>query len=85
MYGGGGNADDGGAHSDSDHSDAWEHRNVVTDFEDWTDYNSEFLVGLYHTLKDQIAGLGVYILDSCQFSDFVEFCYRHSSGRKPPC
>jgi hypothetical protein len=80
MYGGHG---DDVHHSDSEHSDVYD--NIVTDYEEWSDYNSEFLVGLYHSLKDQIAGLGVYILDACQFADFVEFCYRYSSGRKPPC
>ena len=76
--------DDAHVYSDSEYSDTGE-PHVVTDAEEWSDYNSEFLVTLYHGLKDQIAGMGVYILDACEFSDFVEFCYHFSSGRKPPC
>lgn len=57
----------------------------VTDPEVWSDYHSEFLVTLYHQLKDSIAGMGVYVLDKSQFSDFVDYCFAFSSGRKPPC
>lgn len=58
---------------------------VVEDPEVWQDYNSEFLVTLWHQLQDQVAAMGVYILDKCSFSDFTEFCFKHSTGRQPPC
>jgi hypothetical protein len=58
---------------------------AVTDPEEWMDYNSEFLLTLWHGVQDQVAAMGVYILDSCTIGDFTEFCFRHSSGRKPPC
>lgn len=57
----------------------------VDDPEVWQDYHSEFLVALWHRLKDHVASMGVYVLDAATFSDFTEFCYHHSSGRKPPC
>lgn len=56
-----------------------------TDPEEWQDYHSEFLVAAWHRLKDHIASMGVYVLDSCTFSDFAQFCFERSSGRKPPC
>lgn len=58
---------------------------TVDDPEEWQDYHSEFLVAAWHRLKDHIASMGVYVLDACTFSDFTEFCFRYSSGRKPPC
>lgn len=58
---------------------------VVHDPEEWMDYNAEFLLTLWHQLQDQVAAMGVYILDACTIGDFTEFCHRFSSGRKPPC
>lgn len=58
---------------------------LVTDLEEWQDYHSEELVTLWHALQDRIATLGVYVLDECHISDFTDFCFRYSSGRKPPC
>lgn len=57
---------------------------VVPDAEEWQDYHSEELVTLWHLLQDRIAQMGVYVLDECHISDFTDFCFRHSSGRKPP-
>lgn len=57
----------------------------VTDAEEWQDYHSEELVTLWHVLQDRIASMGVYILDECHISDFTDFCFRLSSGKKPPC
>lgn len=57
----------------------------VDDPEVWFDYNSEFLAAAYHSLQDHIASMGVYVLDACTFPQFVEFCFQHSTGRKPPC
>lgn len=66
-------------------SDAEDHAHLSADAEEWQDYHSEELVGLWHVLQDRIAAMGVYVLDECHISDFTEFCFRHSSGRKPPC
>lgn len=55
------------------------------DAETWQDYHSEFLVAMWHRLKDHAASMGVYVLDAATFHDFAHFCYEHSSGRLPPC
>ena len=55
------------------------------DVEVWTDYMSEELATAYHILKEFIDSQGLPILDACSFHDFVEFCYKFSSGRKPAC
>ena len=55
------------------------------DEEIWFDYMSEEIVTAYHVLQEYIASQGVPLLDNCQFPDFVEFCYRFSSGKKPAC
>lgn len=57
----------------------------VVDPEVWQDYHSEELVTLWHQLVDTISSMGVYVLDRCSFSDFAQFCFERSSGRKPPC
>jgi len=56
---------------------------VEDDPEIWFDYLSEEIVTAYHVLQEFIASQGLPLLDNCQFPDFVEFCYRFSSGRKP--
>jgi hypothetical protein len=63
--------------------DIVEYEQYEDDVEIWTDYMSEELVTAYHVLKEFIDSQGVPILDNCSFHDFVEFCYRFSSGRKP--
>jgi len=63
--------------------DIVEYDQYEDDVEIWTDYMSEELVTAYHVLKEFIDSQGVPILDNCSFHDFVEFCYRFSSGRKP--
>jgi len=65
--------------------DIVEYEQYEDDVEIWTDYMSEELVTAYHVLKEFIDSQGVPILDNCSFHDFVEFCYRFSSGRKPAC
>ena len=55
------------------------------DPEVWADYLSEELATAYHILQDWIHSQGLPILDSCSFPDFVEFCFKYSSGRKPIC
>jgi len=55
------------------------------DEEVWFDYMSEELATSYHILQDWIQSQGLPILDACTFSDFVDFCYKFSSGRKPVC
>ena len=58
---------------------------TVRDPEEWEDYWSEELVTLYHCVQDRARGMGAYVLDACTFHDFAPVCWRHSSGRKPPC
>lgn len=58
---------------------------LVVDPEEWMDYHSEFLLTLWHQLQDQVAAMGVPILDRCGIGQFTEFCFKHSSGHKPPC
>lgn len=53
------------------------------DQEVWFDYMSEEIVSAYHVLLEFIASQGVPVLDACSFPDFVEFCYKFSSGLKP--
>jgi len=65
--------------------DIVEYEQYEDDVEIWTDYMSEELVTAYHVLKEFIDSQGVPILDNCSFHDFVEFCYRFSSGKKPAC
>lgn len=57
---------------------AYEH-----DEEVWFDYLSEEIVTAYHILQEYIASQGLPLLENCQFPDFVDFCYKFSSGRKP--
>lgn len=61
------------------------HDACVEDAEEWQDYHSEFLVTLWHQLVDEVASMGVYVLDKCNFPAFAQFCFENSSGRKPPC
>lgn len=75
----------GADHVDDDQQAADECAGVSTDPEEWQDYHSEELVTLWHLLKDEVASMGVYVLDQCHISDFTEFCFKHSSGRQPPC
>lgn len=56
---------------------------VLKDPEEWADSWSEELVTLYHETVDRCAAYGWAILDKCTFSQFVEFCWTHSS-RHPP-
>lgn len=56
---------------------------VITDPEVWADYWSEELVTLYHGLQEHARAMGTAVLDACTFPDFVEFCFKFSSGRKP--
>jgi hypothetical protein len=60
-----------------------EYSNVEDDPEVWFDFLSEEIVTAYHVLQEFIASQGLPLLDNCQFPDFVDFCYRFSSGRKP--
>lgn len=53
------------------------------DPEVWQDYFSEEMVTAYHILQEYIASQGLPLLDDCTFSNFVDFCYAFSSGRKP--
>ena len=72
-------------HSEDEYSDEDLSGGRIDDAEVWQDYHSEFLSAAWHRLLDHIASMGVYVLDSATFHDFAHFCFRHSSGRKPPC
>ena len=74
-----------GSHDSDARNDVVNRRGIVTDPEVWADYHSEYLATLYHCLVDHAHAMGVPILDTCTFPQFVHFCFRHSSGRKPPC
>lgn len=58
---------------------------VEDDPEIWFDYMSEEIVTAYHVLQEFIESQGIPLLDNCSFPDFVDFCYRFSSGKKPAC
>lgn len=62
-----------------------EYEYYTEDVEEFADYMSEELVTAYHILKDWVDSMGLPLLEHCTFPDFVEFCYRYSSGRKPVC
>jgi hypothetical protein len=68
-----------------DEDDIEEYEKFEDDPEVWFDYMSEELATSYHILQDWIQSQGLPILDACTFSDFVDFCYKFSSGRKPIC
>ena len=58
---------------------------IEDDPEIWFDYFSEDVAAAYHILRDRIDAQGIPLLDKCTFTDFAEFCYMYSSGRKPIC
>ena len=68
-----------------DEDDAQLYDMYEDDQEVWFDYMSEEIATSYHILTDWIQSQGLPILDNCSFSDFVDFCYKFSSGRKPAC
>ena len=70
---------------DDEEEEIEEYSLVEDDPEIWFDHLSEEIVTAYHVLQEYIASQGVPLLDNCQFPDFVDFCYKFSSGRKPAC
>jgi len=62
-----------------------EYEEYEDDEEVWFDYMSDEIATSYHILKDWIASQGLPLLENCTFSDYVDFCYYYSSGRKPVC
>lgn len=70
---------------DDDYEDEDEYDIYEDDYEVWGDYLSEDLATAYHVLTDWVKSQGIPLLENCTFPDFVEFCYRFSSGRKPIC
>ena len=70
---------------DDEEEEIEEYSLVEDDEEVWFDYMSEEIVTAYHVLQEYIASQGGPLLDNCQFPDFVDFCYKFSSGRKPAC
>jgi hypothetical protein len=73
------------AFHEEEYDDQAEYELYEHDPEVWTDYMSEELVTAYHILLEYVHSQGLPLLDNCQFSDFAEFCYKFSSGRKPAC
>lgn len=69
----------------NEEDDDIEYVDDVEDVEEWSDYMSEELATGYHILTDWFKNMGLPVLEHCTFHDFVEFCYRYSSGRKPIC
>ena len=68
-----------------DEFDIVEYDEYEHDAEVWADYFSDELVTSYHNLTDWFQSMGMPVLDACTFPDYVSFCYRFSSGKKPPC
>jgi hypothetical protein len=71
------------AFHEEEYDDQAEYELYEHDPEVWTDYMSEELVTAYHILLEYVHSQGLPLLDTCSFSDFAEFCYKFSSGRKP--
>lgn len=69
---------------DSDTECATTSRDVIEDPEVWMDYYSEDLLDLWYSLKERCESRGFAILDTCQFSNFAQFCFQNSSGYPPP-
>ena len=61
------------------------HLTPINDPEEWSNYWSEELVTLYHSLIDHARDAGWALVDVCSFANFVEFAYAHSSRLPPPC
>lgn len=70
-----------GNESDNDVTTA--ERAIIDDPEVWMDHYSEELLDLWYGLKERCEGLGLAILDDCQFPNFAQFCFQFSSGRPP--
>lgn len=58
---------------------------IILDPEVWQDYWRDELLDLWDSLRQQCLSLGLAVLDKCTFSDFADFCFRHSSGYPPAC
>ena len=57
---------------------------TLVEYEDWMDYHASEVAAIFRAARDKAAELGVYVLDACDPSDFAQFCFDMSSGRKPP-
>ena len=73
------------AFHEEEYDDQPEYELYEHDPEVWSDYMSEELLTAYYILLEYVQSQGLPLLENCQFSDFVEFCYKFSSGRKPAC
>lgn len=74
--------DDAAYCSDDAHEGGGAHA-VVEDPEEWMDHYSDELLDLWYYLKERCESQGHAILDTCQFPDFAEFCFKCSSGYPP--
>lgn len=78
-------SDDEGSSSSNEHASVPAAPRIILDPEVWQDYWKDELLDLWDSLKEQCASQGLAVLDSCTFSDFADFCFRHSSGYPPAC
>ena len=76
---------DSGRYSELEAGEVPSHLIPIEDPEEWSNYWSEELVILYHSLSDHARNAGWALLDACTFANFVEFVYSHSSRLPPPC
>lgn len=60
------------------------HAHTLAHREQWYDAWTEELLTTYHTLIDHCQSNGLPFLETCTFSDFLDFAFRHSSKRPPP-
>jgi len=70
--------------SDNDVNDQYSAANIIEDPEVWMDYYSEELLDVWYSLKERCESLGLAILNTCEFPDFAQFCFKFSSGHPPP-
>lgn len=69
--------DRSGGHDGTDRS------GPISDPEVWMDHWSEELVILWHGLQEHSQMMGTSLLDRCDFPNFAQFCWEHSSRRPP--
>lgn len=57
---------------------------TVKDREEWQDHWKDELWVLWDGLEKHAQSMGAAVLDKCTFTQFIDFCFHHSSGY-PPC
>ena len=66
----------------SDTDSARSETSSLTDF-GWEDYWADDVRSLFEAVANFNAHTGMSILRRCSQADFFDFCYRHSSHRRP--